>query len=221
MNFSGHSMLIPIQSDPEWTDTTQILCDQPPGAPGVGAALIAMQALNLSPQQAAALVSSGQAAAAGGPAALSTAVSSALNLMGAANAQARSNGASVNGGHLPITISVDPTLQFLAGDPDRAFLLIQNNEAAGGGTLLISMDPIDTATPAYYLNFPPGGFGLLLDQNVINNPIYAGWAGTPAAGGVLWFGSRTNGLNRTAPVSGGITASTVSRLGYAAPSAGF
>lgn len=214
MRGSGHSMLVPNTWDVEWTDLTQLpLCDQPPGTPGVGAALMAMQALGLSPEQAAALVTSGQSGSGVSVASLSGALRKTLSATGAAMPSAPI------GGRLPIPTTVDPALQLLAGDPGRVFLLIQNNEATGGGTLLISIDPINTATPAYYLNFPPGGNGLLLDENVLGNPIYAGWTGTPAAGGVIFYGSTTPPA--PAVSGGGWMGSTRSPGGAAGPTAGF
>ena len=82
-------------------------------------------------------------------------------------------------------------MQFLAGDPYRALLIIQNNEpTSGGATLLVSFDPITSASPGYYLNFGPGGFGILLDQNCPSNPIYLGWTGSPTVGGMVMYGSK-------------------------------
>lgn len=178
------SMLIPNTWDTDWTALDRVLSDQPPGVPGAGAALMAMQALGATPAQAAALVNDWQSAGGITNAALA-------NAARAAAAQARQPGAACNAGHLPITPTANPEVQLLAGDPDRVSLLIQNNEpATGGATLLISTDPIQTSTPGYYLNFGPGGFGLLLDMNVWSNPIYAGWSGSPTVGGVIFYGSR-------------------------------
>lgn len=95
-----------------------------------------------------------------------------------------------NSSRLPITPTVNPALQFLAGDPYRALLIFQNNEPTGGATLLVSFDPIDTTSTGYYLNFGPGGFGLLMDQNCPSNPIYLGWSGSPTVGGVVMYGSK-------------------------------
>lgn len=182
---AGSSMLMPYLWEPEATETGRVLADQPPGVAGVGAATMAMQALNLTPDQAAALVSSqGGASVSSGQ--LSGAVKSAA---GAANASPAP--IAVPSSRLPIAPNVNTVLQFLAGDPDRALLIIQNNEPTGGATLLVSFDPINTGSSAYYLNFGPGGFGILLDRNLPSNPIYVAWSGNATVGGMIMYGSKS------------------------------
>jgi hypothetical protein len=177
------SMLVPNLWEPEATDLDRIMCDQLPGIAGVGAATIAMQALGLSPSQAASLVNSQ-----GGTSVGSAALANALT-QGAANAS-NMVPTACNSSRLPITPTVNPALQFLAGDENRALLIIQNNEPAGGATLLVAFDPITLASPAYYMNFGPGGFGILLDYNCPSNPIYLGWSGSPSVGGMIMYGSK-------------------------------
>jgi hypothetical protein len=180
------SMLMPHVWEPEATELGDILCDQAPGVAGIGAVTMAMQALNLTADQASALVGS-QGGTNVSAAALSGAVQQAGGTAGAALTT------SPNGSRLPITPTVNPALQFLAGDPNRAILIIQNNEpTSGGATLLVSFDPINASSTGYVLNFGPGGFGILLDQNVFSNPIYVGWSGTATVGGVMMYGSKPN-----------------------------
>jgi hypothetical protein len=178
------SMLMPNLWEPEATDTGRVMADQPPGVAGVGAATLAMQALNMSAEQASSLVSSQ-----GGSTVSSTTLTSAINQVTAAAPNVPIP-VACNSSRLPITPSVDSSLQFLAGDPYRALLIIQNNEPAGGATLLVSFDPINSISTGYYLNFGPGGFGILLDQNCPSNPIYLGWSGSPTVGGVIMYGSK-------------------------------
>lgn len=178
------SMLMPNLWEPDATDTGRVMADQPPGVAGVGAATIAMQALNMTAEQASGLVSSQ-----GGATVSSTTLAGAVNQVAAA-APSAPLPVACNSSRLPITPSVDSSLQFLAGDPFRALLIIQNNEPAGGATLLVSFDPITSASTGYYLNFGPGGFGILLDQNCPSNPIYLGWSGSPTVGGVVMYGSK-------------------------------
>ncbi len=177
-------MLIPHLWEPEATDTGRVMSDQPPGVAGVGAATIAMQSLGLSASQASTLVNSQ-----GGSSVTTSSLTQALNQATAA-APGLPLPVACNSSRLPITSTVNPALQFLAGDPYRALLIIQNNEPTGGATLLFSFDPITSASPAYYLNFGPGGFGILLDQNCPSNPIYLGWSGSPTVGGVIMYGSK-------------------------------
>ena len=220
------SMLVPLQCDVEWTDTSSVLSDQPPGKPGVAAALTAVQALNITPDQASTLVSAWQPSSGLSVTQLSTALQQAI---AGANTAGGGRLLAPNGGRQPVAPNVNPTLPVIAGDQWRAFLLIQNNEASGGATLLISIDPIDTATPAYYLNFAPGGFGILLDQNVLNNPIYAAWSGSAAAGGVIFYGSAmkqptTAAIAPTSSPSAPaavLTRPTLKGLGSLSPRAGF
>jgi hypothetical protein len=178
------SMLVPNLWEPEATDTGRVMADQPPGVAGVGAATMAMQALGLTAAQASTLVNSQ-----GGSSVSTTSLTNALNQ---ATAAAPSLPAPIacNSTRLPISPSVDSALQFLAGDPYRALLIIQNNEPIGGATLLVSLDPINSTSTAYYLNLGPGGFGLLLDRNCPSNPIYLGWSGSPTVGGTIWYGSK-------------------------------
>lgn len=178
------SMLMPNLWEPDATDLGRVMSDQPPGVAGIGAATMAMQALNLTADQASSLVSSQ-----GGSNVSTTSLTNAVNQTSAAAAGV-SPPVACNSSRLPITSSVDSSLQFLAGDPYRSLLIIQNNEPAGGATLLVSFDPITLTSPAYYLNFGPGGFGLLLDLNCPSNPIYLGWSGSPTLGGVIMYGSK-------------------------------
>jgi hypothetical protein len=187
MYYQGRSasMLVTQVWEPDATDSAAIMCDQPPGVAGVGAATVAMQALGLSADQASSLVNS-QGGSSVGTAALTSAINQAANAAPAAPLPV-----ACNSSRLPITPTVDQTLQFLAGDPMRALLIIQNNEpATGGATLLVSFDPIDGTSPAYYLNLGPGEFGILLDQNCPANPIYLGWSGSPTVGGMVMYGSK-------------------------------
>jgi len=190
------SMLMPNLWEPEATNTERVMADQPPGVAGIGAATMAMQALNISADQASTLVSGG-----GNSAVSSVTLTAALNQAAAAAPQTAPPTAS-NSSRLPIAPDVDSTLQFLAGDPYRSILLIQNNEPTGGATLLVSFDPIDLTSPAYYLNFGPGGFGILLDINCPSNQIYVGWSGSPTVGGVMMYGSKPpkqGGSNNVVP----------------------
>ena len=194
------SMLMPHLWEPEATDLGRVMSDQPPGVAGVGAATMAMQALGLTAAQASSLVSSQ-----GGTSVSSTSLTNAVHQANAA-AAGLSDPVACNSSRLPITSSVDSSLQFLAGDPYRSLLIIQNNEPAGGATLLVSFDPITLTSPAYYLNFGPGGFGLLLDLNCPSNPIYLGWSGSPTLGGVIMYGSKP-GQNQGATGPGNVAQS--------------
>lgn len=178
------SMLLPHLWEVEATDTGKVMADQPPGVAGVGAATMAMQALGLNADQASTLVNSQ-----GGSSVSSTTLATALN-QAASAAPSMLPPVACNASRLPITPTVDSSLQFLAGDPYRVLLIIQNNEPTGGATLLMSFDPINNVSPAYYFNFGPGGFGILLDQNCPSNPIYLGWSGSPTVGGVIAYGSK-------------------------------
>lgn len=183
---SQRSMLIPAQYAPEWTDFSKILCDELPGVAGTGAVQIAQQALNISPQDAAALVASQ-----GGT---NTTVSSLTTAAGNAQTSAIQSPAQQSrnslGGRLPIPPSVATATALLNGDPNRAFLLFQNNNAAAGANLLVNIDgPVDTGNPQYYLNILPGNFGLLIDQNVMVNPVYVAWGAGAVVGGMLMYGS--------------------------------
>jgi hypothetical protein len=174
-----------------------------------------MQALGMSPSQASQLVTSQGDTNVSSAQLTKAVVSNAVMLRSAANAASF----TPDGSRLPITPTVNPSLQLLGGDANRVFLLIQNNEPSGGATLLISFDPITTASPGYYLNFGPGGFGILFDQNCPNNPIYAGWSGSPTVGGVLMSASKP-----VPPASGppsGAKANPFQFSNTAGPSAGF
>jgi len=198
---SSKSMLVPNVWEPEATELGNVLCDQPPGVAGVGAVTMAMQALNLTADQASALVGSQ-----GGTNVSAATLSGAVQQAGGAAAGLAIT--SPNGSRLPITPTVNPALQFLAGDPNRAILIIQNNEpTSGGATLLVSFDPINASSTGYVLNFGPGGFGILLDQNVFGNPIYVGWSGTATVGGVMMYGSKP-----AAPNSGTVLRPTFPRV---------
>lgn len=177
----SNSMLMPNLWEPEATDTGRVMADQPPGVAGVGAATMAMQALGLTADQASTLVNSQGGSTAN--------ITGAINQANA-SAQALQVPIACLTSRLPITPTVDPSLQFLAGDPQRTLLIVQNNEPTGGATLLMSFDPINSISPAYYFNFGPGGFGLLLDYSCPSNPIYLGWSGSPTVGGVIAYGSK-------------------------------
>ncbi len=193
-NVARFSTLVPIQSDPEWTFTDRVLSDQPPGAAGVGAVLTAAQALNLNIADAAHLVASGGNST-GGVSTLVKAANSAF-FGGAGSAAAPANipgmAAAFGGafaGRIPIPASVSTGATLLAGDSSRVSLLIQNNNAAGGASLLISIDgPIDTGSPWAYINLTPGQ-GIFMDQNAWINPIYAAWGAGTVVGGVLFYAS--------------------------------
>lgn len=190
------SMLMPHLWEPEATNTVRVMSDQPPGVAGIGAATMAMQALGLTANQASSLVN-----AAGATTLTPAGLTSALDQSNAA-ANSQAPPVAVLTSRLPITPTVDSALQFLAGDPYRAILILQNNEPTGGATLLMSFDPISSASPAYYFNFGPGGFGLLLDRNCPSNPIYLGWSGSPTVGGVIAYGSKPVATQRGNVVQG-------------------
>lgn len=174
------STLIPDQCHPDWTDLTQVLSDQPPGVAGTGAALLAQQALNLSPAAAAALVAStgGTNVSAG---TLTNAVYAAMG--------GPPTAVGPNATRVPIPSNVNTAQPLIGGDANRTFLLVQNNNAAGGANLLVSVDgQINTATPAFYLNLAPG-LGILFDEAVFGNPLYVAWASGTVAGGTVLFGT--------------------------------
>lgn len=206
------TVLMPNLWEPEATETGRVFADQPPGVAGLGAATMAMQALNLTADQASTLVNSQ-----GGSSVSSAALSSAI-VQASAAAPNASPPIACNSTRLPITATVDSSLQFLAGDPYRALLIIQNNEpATGGATLLLSFDPITNTSPAYYLNFGPGGFGILLDKNCPSNPIYLGWSGSPSVGGTIMYGSKPVAKQGTGAPPGavyGFPAGTPTGPGY-------
>ena len=174
------SMLLPNACDPSWTDLSRVFSDQPPGVAGSGALQIAQQALDLSPTDAATLV---QAAGA-------TNVSSSALVSGAVIAKGPiPNPRGVNGVRLPIPSNVNTILALLNGDVTRSFILIQNNSASTGATLLVSVDgPVNTAIPWAYLNIA-GGQGILLDEEIMTNPIYVAWGTGTVVGGVIFYGS--------------------------------
>ena len=179
------STLVPNQWDPEWTRTDQVLSDLPPGAAGVGAVVTATQALNLSVADAAHLVAS----QGGTNLPVANLVQQATR---AINAQAMGLAAGMQGsygGRIPIASTVNTAVALLAGDSARVSLIIQNNNAAGGAILLVSIDgAIDTGNPAFYMNLAPGE-GITQPQNAWTNPIYVAWASGTVAGGVIFYGS--------------------------------
>lgn len=196
------STLVPGQWEPEWTHTDRVLSDQPPGAAGVGAAVIASQALNLSAADAANLVASQ-----GGtnvPVASLT-----QQTVRAIDAAAMGLAAGMQGsyaGRIPIANTVQTAVALLAGDSARVSLLIQNNNASGGAVLLVSVDgAIDTGNPAFYMNLAPGE-GIFMPQNAWTNPIYVAWASGTIAGGVLFYGTNANPSRSAQPSGGGVIA---------------
>lgn len=175
------STLMPNACDAFWTDLSRVFSDDVPQPAGVGALQIAQQALNLSTADAATLVANAGATNLSGAA--------LRGFAGPAASQVIPNPRGVNGVRLPIPSNVATQSPLLGGDPSRSFMLIQNNNATGGATLLVSVDgPINTATPAFYMNFPPQQ-GLLLDEEILINPIYVAWTTGAIAGAVIFYGS--------------------------------
>jgi hypothetical protein len=171
------SMLLPNQCDPEWMDLSRVFSDNVPEAAGIGASLIAQQALGLSPAAAAQLVSDAGAS------------SIPSSQLAKARARPRTNARGANATRLPIAASVDTAIALINGDPDRTFMLIQNNNATGGANLLWSVDgQINTATPWAYVNLAPG-LGILLDEEVFINPLYVAWGTGTVVGGMVLYGS--------------------------------
>lgn len=178
------SMLIPHQAEPEWMDLERVFSDNATSPSGIGASQIAQQALGLSPTDAAALVAS--AGASNLPAFSLAGVSP----LGPPKVVPR----GVTATRLPIPASVNTAVALVNGDPNRAFVIIQNNNAAGAANLLVSVDgAIAASTPQFYLNLAPGQ-GILLDEEVFVNPIYVAWAAGAVLGGMILYGS-------TAPVT--------------------
>ena len=97
--------------------------------------------------------------------------------------------------YVPIPYNVPAQTALVAANPNRTFLLIQNNSTAGsGGTapnLLVSYDgPVQTANPQLNLTIYPGA-GIVLDRRVPTNAIYVAWVGAAppfTGGGVLHQG---------------------------------
>jgi hypothetical protein len=177
---SDPSMLIPHQAEIGWTDLTRVMSDAVPSPSGIGASQIAQQALGLTPDQAANLVS-----AAGATALPATALSQYQLKPPAVIPR------GVNATRLPIPSSVNTAIALVNGDPNRSFVIIQNNNATGGANLLVSVDAkIDTTQPWAYLNLLPNSQGILLDQEVMVNPIYVAWGTGAVVGGMILYGSR-------------------------------
>jgi hypothetical protein len=178
---SDPSMLVPHQAEIGWTDISRVLSDAVPSPSGVGASQIAQQALGLSPDQAASLV------AAAGATALPATALSALSQPQPPKVIPR----GVNATRLPIPSTINTSIALVNGDPNRSFVIIQNNNATGGANLLVSVDAkIDTTQPWAYLNLLPNSQGILLDQEVMVNPIYVAWATGTVIGGMILYGSR-------------------------------
>jgi hypothetical protein len=192
------STLLPNQCDIAWTDLSRVLSDNVPQAAGLGAIQIAQQALNLSPSDAAQLVSSGGNTSPGFTPPHGAAAAVAAPVSGSIT--------PVNGVRLPIGAGVTTNSAFLNGDKNRGLLLLQNNNSAGNANLLFSVDgPVDTTAPGFYINLAPG-FGILLDQAVLINPIYVAWGpGTVDLGGVCLYGSAVT----TNVTGGGVAAAGV------------
>lgn len=188
------SMLLPNGCDPEWMDLTRVFSDKVPEAAGIGATLTAQQALGLSPTAAAQLVS-----AAGGstlPVTQLAAAAAALALRPAVNPR------GANATRIPIPSNVQTAVALVNGDPNRTFVLIQNNNASGGANLLWSVDgAINTATPWAYVNLAPG-LGILLDEEVFVNPIYVAWGSGTVTGGMVLFGSSASPVDPNAANAG-------------------
>jgi hypothetical protein len=185
------STLLPNACDVDWTDLTRVLSDNVPQPAGIGAVQTAQQALGLTASEAATLVSN-----AGGnsylPPAQLTSVTNLVNASAAAAIAAGVGTRKANGVRLPIGANVSPSTAFLNGDPNRSLLLLQNNNAAGGAPLLFSVDgAINTGTPQFYINLAPG-LGILLDQDVLINPIYVAWGTGAILGGVCLYGSEAS-----------------------------
>lgn len=174
------STLLPNACDPSWTDLSRVFSDKPPQDAGIGAMQIAQDALGLSAQDAASLVANAGA----------TNVSAeSLSLLRPTSGGIIPNPRGVNGVRLPLPSNVPTNTPILGGDSTRSFFLIQNNNGAGGANLLLSVDgPVNTATPAFYLNFPPGQ-GVLLDEEILINPIYVAWGAGTVVGGCIFYGS--------------------------------
>lgn len=206
-NVARFSTLIPGMWEPEWTETDHVLCDQLPGAPGSGAVAIAARALNLSIGDAANYVANkGEASNLKATTLISAAAPGLLGAPGGVFGAAASGVPNPGsyGGRIPIPASVPTQTALLGGDAGRVSLLIQNNNASGGATLLVSIDgPIDTANPSFYMNLPPLQ-GIFMSQNAWTNPIYVAWGAGTVTGGVLVYGSAisTQGAG-TRPSSGG------------------
>jgi len=187
------SMLLPNQCDPEWMDLARVFSDNVPAPAGIGAAQIAQQALGLSPTAAAQLVS------AAGASSIPIGQLASLATRGLKPATGR----GANATRVPISAGVNTLIPLINGDPDRTFILVQNNNASGGANLLVSVDgQINTATPAFYLNLAPG-LGILLDEEVFVNPIYVAWASGTVAGGMILYGSSAA---VAAPIAGEVAA---------------
>jgi hypothetical protein len=187
MLYSGRrrGMLLPSAWDTEWTDLTQVFSDQIPEPAGTGATQIVQQSMGLDRAQSAAYVNR---YGGGGYAGLVRTPPQRMQPVPVTPMQPR----NPRWTRVGIQTGVNTNTPLLGGDDNRTLVLIQNNEASGGGTLLISVDgPINTATPAFYLNLPPVSQGILIDRETLTNPIYVAWTGTPAAGGVLFYASRT------------------------------
>ena len=196
-NVARDSCLVPIQSDPEWCFTDRVLSDLPPGAAGVGAVQTAVQALNLSVDNASKLVASGGNSNV--PAATLAKAANATFFSGAAGfAAAASKMSGAFAGRIPIPSTVATAVAILAGDDTRVSLLIQNNNASGNANLLVSVDgAIDTGSPWAYVNLVPGQ-GIFMDQNAWTNAIYVAWGSGTVVGGVLMYGSKPAVSNPTA-----------------------
>jgi hypothetical protein len=179
------STLLPNACDVDWTDLTRVLSDNVPAAAGIGAVQTAQQALGLTEDEAAALVSH----AGGNTNVAAATLVGATKAANAAAAAVTDTAGGLNGVRLPIGVNVSSSRAFLGGDPGRRFLLLQNNNAAGGANLLWSVDgAIDTTNPQFYVNLAPG-LGILLDQETLINPLYVGWGSGAVLGGVCLYGS--------------------------------
>jgi hypothetical protein len=194
------SMLLPNACDVDWTDLTRVFSDNVPAPAGIGAVQTAQQALGLTTAEAATLVSN-----AGGNSSISTeSLAQATHQANIAAAQAKAaSGRKANGVRLPIGPNVNPSQAFLNGDTNRTLLLLQNNNATGGANLLWSVDAaIDTTNPQFYVNLAPG-LGVLLDEEVLINPIYVAWGPGTVTGGVCLYGSGAS----AGPAGGGVISS--------------
>jgi hypothetical protein len=189
------SMLLPNQCDPEWMDLSRVFSDNVPQAAGLGAVQLAQQALGLSPTAAAQLV------VAAGATSLPYARLAAAAGAGLGSTQVTARGA--NATRVPISPNVVTTTALINGDPNRTFMLIQNNNPSGGANLLFSVDgAINTSTPWAYVNLAPT-LGILLDEEIFVNPIYVAWGTGTVTGGVILFGSKASAGPSNAPQPAG------------------
>ena len=106
---------------------------------------------------------------------------------------------------IPVPFTVNTQTAIIASNPNRAFLLIQNNSVAGSSadvlpTLYVAYDgPVSTTLPlGLNLAILPGT-GIVLDRRCPGNAVYVKWgtftnsSGTAFAGGVIQQGLINDG----------------------------